>query len=133
MARIRVMIADVPRVLRDIIHTTLAEQADMEVVSDMTTVESLLEASASEPADVVVVGLRDAALPEVAVELFERRPTVRILGIAGDGRRAYLHELRPARTALGELSPEQLVQVIRDAGLSALAGRRAASWLQPDE
>jgi DNA-binding NarL/FixJ family response regulator len=133
MARIRVVIADVPRVLRDIISTMLAQEPDIEMLQDVTTLSGLVEPAATEPADVVVVGLRNAALPDVVAELFERRPTVRVLGIAGDGRHAYLHELRPHRTALGELSPEQLVRVIRDAGRSATTSRRTASWLEPDE
>ena len=102
--------AEVSGVLRDIIDTTLAAQQDIEVVRSV---------SSGPPPDVVVIGLRESETPETAEDLFGHYPYARVLGIAGDGRRVYMHELRPHRVALGELSPEQLIEAIRRAALSA--------------
>jgi len=103
-------VAEVSGVLRDIIETTLAAQHDIEVIRS---------APGGPPPDVVVIGLNESETPETAEDLFGHYPYARVLGIASDGRRAYMHELRPHRVALGELSPDQLIEAIRQAGLSA--------------
>lgn len=102
--------AKVSGLLRDIIETTLAAQQDIEIIGSVTS---------GPPPDVVVIGLRESERPETAEDLFGHYPYARVLGIAGDGRRAYMHELRPHRVALGELSPDQLIEAVRQAGLSA--------------
>ena len=97
-------------VLRDIIETTLMPLPDIEVIRSVP---------GGPPPDVVVIGLKESEKPETVEDLLARYPYARVLGIAGDGRRAYMHELRPHRVALGELSPHQLIEAIRQAGLSA--------------
>ncbi len=112
--------ADVSGVLRDIIDTTLAAQPDIEVIRRGSTQTHSHE---YEP-DVVVIGLRDSDQAETLEQLFSRYPHARVLGIANDGRHAYMNELRPHRVSLGELSSEQLVDVIRRAGVSVgISGR----------
>jgi DNA-binding NarL/FixJ family response regulator len=120
--RIRVLVAEVSGVLRDIIDTMLAAQPDIEIVAGGAQ-SSAVRVMLVEDPDVVVIGLGDNDPPEAIEELFRRYPQARVLGIAGDGRHAYMHELRPHRVSLGELSPEQLVQVIRHAGLMGVSGR----------
>jgi hypothetical protein len=97
-------------VLRDIIETTLMPLQDIEVI---------LSVPGGPPPDVVVLGLKETERPETVEVLLGRYPNARVLGIAGDGRQAYMHELRPHRVALGELSPDQLIEAIRHVGLSA--------------
>lgn len=118
--------ADVSGVLGDIIEATLVAQPDIEV---MTRGVSATATVAGREPDVVVVGLRDSDQAAATLEqLFNRYPHARVLGIANDGRHAYMSELRPHRVSLGELSPEQLVEVIRRAGVSAGISVRATYW-----
>lgn len=125
--RIRVLVTGVTGVLRDVIEATLATQRDIEVV----------RAHPEPPAqiDVVVIGLQNSETPRAVEALFERYPHARVLGIAGDGRRAYMHELRPHRLALGQLSPEQLIEVVRRAGWgsAARANGHRSSWAWSSE
>ena len=118
---------DVTGVLRDVIEATLATQHDIEVVRTEPEPPAQL--------DVVVIGLRDSETPEAVDAFFERYPHVRVVGIASDGRRAYMHELRPHRLALGELSPEQLIEVVRRAGWGSAAGvnGQGSSWVWSSE
>ena len=127
MTRIRVLVAELSGVLRDIIDTTLAAQPDMEVVVGALRTSTSRGTPGANP-DVVVIGLSDSDVSQAVETLFAEYPQARILGIASDGRRAYMHELRPHRVSLGELSPEQLVEVIRRAGVSAGMSGRSTSW-----
>lgn len=124
--RIRVLVAEISGVLRDIIDTTLSAQPDIEVVTGGATRPAVRVMSVEHP-DVVVIGLGDSERSEAIEDLFGRYPHARVLGIASDGRHAFMHELRPHRVSLGELSPEQLVQVIRRAGPAAGISRRGAA------
>ena len=106
--------------LCDIISEALTGQPDIEVVGGCDERMDLARASAAEDTDVIVLGLQDAEFPEAGVRLFDAHPQLHVLGVAADGRRAFLYELRPHRTALGEVSPQGLVDAIR-----VVAGPRA--------
>lgn len=101
--RIRVRIADLPGVMRDLVESIVATQPDMQLVS-------------AEPAvvpDVVIVGLTpDADATALAAHLYDH-PHQRILALAIDGRQAVAYELRPYLTELGEISPDALLAAIR--------------------
>jgi DNA-binding NarL/FixJ family response regulator len=100
--------------LRDILHESLERERDVQLVgeaSDLADLKRLLRAGG---VDVVVLGLSDADLPATLYQLFEVDARVRILAIAAHGRSASLYELRPDRLPLGEGSPQELMQVVRD-------------------
>jgi DNA-binding NarL/FixJ family response regulator len=101
--------------LCDIVENIVAEQPDMEVVGKLERRTSLLTAAAEAAADVVILGLGDAELPLVCEELVAAQPHSKVLAVAADGRRAFLYELRPQTSALGEISPQGLIDAIRAA------------------
>ncbi len=109
--------------LCDIITDTVTNQCDMEVVGLLTDRRCLLSQATETLADVVVVGLEESELPDECRSLFDTQPWIRVLGIAADGRRAFLYELLPQRSPLGEVSPEQLVEVIRTSTRTPSVGR----------
>lgn len=100
-----------PRILREIIEQAVADEPDMEIV-DAGDVP-LREAVESSKADFVIAGA-DYNFAEVA-RVLDERPRLRVLAVAGDGREAFLYELRPTRTPLGEVSPRTIVDAIRGA------------------
>ena len=99
--------------LCDIITDVIDTQPDMQVVGDVSDRAELLASVEATQSEVVVLGLSDAELPPDCVNLFNAHPQVRLLGVAADGRRAFLYELRPQRTPLGEISPQGLLAAIR--------------------
>lgn len=102
-----------PRILREIIERAVADEPDMEIVDSEAGNMPLREAiEASEP-DFVIAGA-DYDFGEVA-RVLDERPRLRVLAVAGDGREAFLYELRPTRTPLGEVSPRTIVDAIRGA------------------
>jgi len=68
----------------------------------------------------VIVGLDAAELPVVCEELVTSHPQIKVLAVAGDGRGAFLYELRPQTSSLGEVSPQGLVDAIRAATAAPL-------------
>jgi DNA-binding NarL/FixJ family response regulator len=99
---IRVLIADMPGVLRGVVRHSLESHDDLLVVEELTTPEPLADAVARTGAQVVVI---DAGHPEAR----GRWPAVVLLALAADGREAWRVE------PLGELSPERLVAAVRSA------------------
>ena len=99
--------------LRDIVHETIERQPDMLVVSEQLMREDVSAAGAPAGIDVVIAGLGDDTLPERYTGFMCAHPRVKILGLSGDARRAFLFELRPQRIPLGAASPDGLVEAIR--------------------
>jgi DNA-binding NarL/FixJ family response regulator len=120
---IRVLIVDMPRMLREIVRRSVEADTDFTVVGELDDMASVVEAAERTEAQFVVA---DVGVTELAgVErLLEVLPHVKLLGIARDGRQGFLYELRPQRIPLGELSPETLLDVLRvAAGLAGAGGR----------
>lgn len=101
--------------LSDIITDIVTSQSDMEIVGTVTDGNAVAATVTETEADVVVLDLPDAGLPSEYAALLSARPQTRLLGVSGDGRRAFLYEVRPHQSALGEVSPAALIEAIRSA------------------
>ena len=123
MRRTRIFLAEMPRMLCDIITSVVATQRDMVVVGRLPDLPGLMTEVSKTGAEVVVIGLPDSTLPAECDRLFDAYPHIRVLGIAADGRRAFLYEMRPHQSPLGEVSPERLVEVIRGSTRPSAAGQ----------
>jgi DNA-binding NarL/FixJ family response regulator len=122
---IRVVTGELPRILSDIIGTVLESAGDIRVVGEAVNHAELLELTRSLRPDVVIMGLDESGLPGFGWDLYAGDPLLRVLGVMGEGRQTFVYELRPHRTPLGELSPEELVAAVRrmaDARSSASIG-----------
>jgi DNA-binding NarL/FixJ family response regulator len=120
MRRIRILLVSMPRMLLDMIADIVALHGDMMVAGKMEDTPDICAAVKKTRADVVVLNEPAIGLPQNHQELLYSRPRLGVLSIANDGRHFFLHRLHPVRTALGEVSPESLVQAIRS---SAQRGR----------
>lgn len=104
-----------PRMLREMIDSAIAAQPDMRVVATTAEPAELVAAARTVRPSFVILGLDDGDFPDGSLELFAEQPKVKLLGIQADAGHAYLFELRPERRALGEISPAEIVAVIRNA------------------
>jgi DNA-binding NarL/FixJ family response regulator len=111
---IRVLIADMPATLADIIAGLVAGEADMTVIGKTATPEETLALVSAERPDVVVLrasgqgGLAEALLLTACAG-------AKVLAIELDGAGGLLHELRPRRLALAEFSAARLIEAMRPA------------------
>lgn len=105
----RVLLRDLPLMLRDILAQSLATQPGVEIVAEPPLAQA--EASTSPAPDVVIVGTAD---PDVngSTAVLHRWPHSRVLLISSSGLRGSLVELQPRRTSLGEMSMSELLDVV---------------------
>lgn len=92
MKRIRVLIANQPRLMGELISTTIADQPDIEVVGEVSKHEDLIEAVAQARPDVLIVPLdnRDKYRVQCGF-LLGRYPEMKILALAPDQNRALVY------------------------------------------
>jgi DNA-binding NarL/FixJ family response regulator len=122
LAPIRILLGALPAPLQGALEPILATQADMEVVGAVTVPVEVLLAAGQTAAHVVLLGLEGRELPGIASHLLDEYPSIKVLAVAADGRRALLYELQPRLVAIGEASPATLVEAIRMAVQSEEAG-----------
>lgn len=109
-----------PLLLRDITKYFLRRHG-VEIVGHLESRSALVDHVRRSRADTVVLGLPDGDFPEECRELLDRYPRMKVLGVAAEGRRGFLYELRPQKVPLGELDPKRLLDAIRSAVQGAAA------------
>jgi DNA-binding NarL/FixJ family response regulator len=82
---IRVLLANRPRLMRELILTTFADQPDIEVVGQVADEANILESvEKTRPHCVVVAQDRPGKRPDICDTLLRLHPEVRILAVAPD-------------------------------------------------
>jgi hypothetical protein len=104
------------RLLGDLVKGIVASADEAAVVAELDNETGLESAVESTRANFVIAALDEHALSEPYLSLFEHRPLVKVLAIAGDGDTGSLWELRPDRVALGEVCPASLLTALRMPG-----------------
>lgn len=105
MSPTRILVADMPRLVREIVMELLRGCPDVEVLEG--------DAAAAQDAEVVILGRDDAA---EARALLEARPRLLVLTVAGQAFDVCRYDLIPHRERLGELSPAVLTTGVRRLG-----------------
>ena len=102
----RVLLRDLPLMLRDILSHALSREPEVELL------ESMPEPPYSVARPDVVIGNQDLPDTSWVYGVLSLWPDCRVLLIASAGHQVTLFELHPHRTALGEMSLEELVSVV---------------------
>jgi hypothetical protein len=110
---IRVLLAALPRFMREIVEHALGEAPDIEVIGNVSAFDELAGALPDMRPDVLVVGLGEEGDAPRLDRFLYAMPRLTCLAIAGDARRAFLYELQPRAKPLGDVSPVGLVEAIR--------------------
>jgi len=99
--------------LLDMVTDIVAAHPEMMVPGKIQETADICTAVKKTKADIVILSEPAARQRQDYLELLHSRPHLKVLSITSDGHRFFLHELRPFRAALGEISSESLVQAIR--------------------
>jgi DNA-binding NarL/FixJ family response regulator len=110
--RLRIVLIDVPPLLRDIVREALVREPDLDVVAEHEAGVDVREAIEQEGADFVIVG-SDAAADDHVRTVVSASLGVRLLELHSAGSASVLYELRPHRVSLGAISRETLLRTIR--------------------
>jgi chemotaxis response regulator CheB len=80
---IRVLVANRPRLLRETILTTFADQPDIEIVGEVADESEIMECVKKTLPNFVVIALdQPGSRPRVCDELFREHPEVRVIAVA---------------------------------------------------
>lgn len=118
MVRTRVLLVDMPQMLREIVRELVSAERDMEVVGEVGDRVPSLAAVRACGAEFVIAGGSGPELAAACESLLAGCPELRVLALSTDGRSGALHENGRnghSATALGELAPDRLVGVVRGA------------------
>jgi DNA-binding NarL/FixJ family response regulator len=122
MPPIRVVLATLPPLLGDIVRQLLTGHVDLEVIAEVASAGEMRDVLRRAGADVVVAGATSADGRVPPIDVLREHPGLRLIVIAGDARVAKVYELRPHETAIADISPSELLHVIRSTTTSD--GRR---------
>lgn len=85
MKKVRVLVANRPRLMRDLIMETIGGQPDIEVSGEIREESEILEAIERVQPDFLIITLGDSdERPTICDSVLARHPEVRVLAIAPD-------------------------------------------------
>lgn len=92
MKRVRVLVANRPRLIRELIMATIADQPDIEIVGEVPEGGDLTESVAQVRPDVLIVAMSDLEMNRAQCGfLLGRHPEMRILVLAPEENRALFY------------------------------------------
>jgi DNA-binding NarL/FixJ family response regulator len=111
---VRVLLLEMPPLLRGILEHEVQLQSDCELLKDARRPFHPLPEQASPP-DIVILGLTAAQDATLVPALLARWPLAQVMTVTEAGDDAAVFELRPRRRELGQMSPAELIQTLREA------------------
>lgn len=85
MDPIRVLVANRPRLIRELVMATIADQPDIEIVGEIQQETELEHAVEETHPDFLIVALeRSNSLPDICKNILRNHPRMRVIAIAAD-------------------------------------------------
>ncbi len=114
MKRIRVLVANQPRLMRELIMATIADQPDIELIGEVGNQENLADAVAQSRPDVLIVAMDEHKNPVQCGFFLGRYPEMRILALAPEQNRALFYwAILDIRTKALESSEAGILDAMR--------------------
>jgi hypothetical protein len=104
-ARARILLLEVPKLLRDILQHATRNEVDFELET---------EAEPPVPPDVVILGLTAAEDVTLVPTLLARWPRAQVLTVMHADGDVVVYEISPHCRPLGEISPAEILVVLRE-------------------
>lgn len=113
MNKIRVLLANHPVMVPDVIRRKLEGQDDMELVGDCRGPIKILQETGRAKADAVILAQEGNDEPGLCGQLLAVYPDLTILSLAPDVDAAFVQQLRSRRHKLLDAQKRDIMQVIR--------------------
>lgn len=110
---VRVLLLEVPLLLREMLEHAIQLQSDWELLKDTGHGPQVL-AKAVMPPDIVVLGLTTAHDATLVPALFAHWPMAKVITVMQAGDDATVYRLRLGRRVLGQASPSEIVEALRE-------------------
>ena len=113
MRKIRVLVANKPRLMRDLVLATISEQPDIEVLGQLEDDSKIAQAVAESQPDFVIIALdKPGVRPAICDHLLVHYPRVKVLAVAPQDSDSIFFWSDIRSTAI-ESSEEGILNVIR--------------------
>jgi hypothetical protein len=109
---IRTAVVTMSPMLRDIIKGLRTGGARLEIVAEFTTRDQLVDRLKAILPDMVLIGFARGETDRIAHTILIALPHSKVVGFSGGGRRVYIHEMRPHRKALANVSAKAVISAI---------------------
>ena len=116
MRRVRVLVANRPRLMRELVLEVIADQPDIEVIGEIQNENDLAQAVEAAEPDVLILALDgdDKRVAQCGF-LLGRYPQMRILALAPEQNRGFLYwAVVDVRTEALESSEEGILSALRE-------------------
>ena len=125
MKRVRVLLADLPKLLRTILLARLEAEEGVDLICWTGEDRTLSEAIREHRPDVLITDGNRSELIGALQSIVDVAPGLKLLAVSANGRQAFLYDLSPSRHELGEPTPTSLIRTVldvrgKDSGESAL-------------
>jgi DNA-binding NarL/FixJ family response regulator len=113
MPKIRVLVANKPRLMRDLVLATISDQPDIEVLGELEDDSRIAQAVAESQPDIVIIALdHPNERPAICDYLLIHYPRVKVLAVAAEDDNSVFF-WSDIRSAAVESSVEGILGVIR--------------------
>lgn len=114
MARVRTLVVTVSPLLAELVTGVLRLHLPLDVVEVVESRDLLEDRLRSIAPDLVIMGLTRGECDDcaLALPLLAVLPTAEVLVLEPTGKHAWLHEMRPHRTSLIDLSADALIHAL---------------------
>lgn len=111
----RIILAHVPRFLREMLERAFAKVPGLDIVDEVTDLSQVSSAIAQTGAQWVIVSLPPGnQLSSLAGLLLAAHPSVRLVNVAADGSHVTMQWVEPREQTLDEFSMNELIALLRD-------------------
>ncbi len=121
MKKIKILLANRPRLMREVMREIFEDQSDMEVVGEVLDPLGLLVAVKEMEADVVILAVKGSEEPGLCSHLLAEFPNLTIFGLASNGKTAFF---RPGRRKIIDPSEAKILTALRQAVRSPCSSER---------
>jgi DNA-binding NarL/FixJ family response regulator len=115
MRKIRVLLANRPRMVRALVRDMIERQPDMEVVGEVLDPLNVISAAQETEADIVVIAINNGEAQELRRRLLVQCPNLAILALSLSGGTAFIEQLRPQRREMVDPSEATILCAFRQA------------------
>lgn len=110
---VRVLLLEMPQLLRGILEHAIHSSRDCELIVQPASEE--ISRDPMEHPDIVILGLASADDSARVSSLLARWPRAQVLTVMPAGDEAVVYEMRPHKKTLGPMSPTEVVAALREA------------------
>jgi len=111
---VRVLLLELPLLLRGILEHAIQLRSDCELLRVTNGPLQQMTEQTIAP-DVVIMGLTATEDATLVLALLARWPGTHVMTVMSQGSDAVVYELKPHRRALGQMSPTEIVDALREA------------------